>query len=594
MQNLKSQPAGMFLEVFQRLLDDVYKQATPFITTRHTDLSRDIIYVTRRFKHEGVSFFTKTLPLLYKSLLKGLESGLFRRPDNFRGWKGSLPAFMRGFFSHVFSIEGALRRTVEPTVVKLIAQVCQFFYKIRQPFTPNQVYLFSKRFKQTDLSARINRPISHLSYRILNKARELITMLFSSFDPSDILPRHGPGAVASGEKSSEKKQFKRLYRSIHNVYPYPDYFFTRLSFSGAAYMELTRMGDPIAKLTFVPKDSRGPRVISMEPLEVQFVQQGLMRRLYEHVESHPLTMRRINFSDQTVNQRFALIGSITGEYATIDLKDASDLVSLDLVKELFRDTDLLRYLIGTRSTSVLLPDKDVWRLNKFASMGSALCFPIEAIVFFALAKAIGEMCDVNSSVYVYGDDIICQPQLARLIIELFPVFGLQVNSDKSFLEGKFRESCGTDWYNGESVRPIFCRTLLAGKHDVQDTLSLIALTNNLFDSHYYGTSSFLKAYIERKLGRRLPHIKKDSHLIGFHSYDPTPRLKTRYNQKLQRLEVWSLGIRTKKTEFNSGYHDEDREYFRKLTQGWNPDFLSHRYTERHCVTFSMSYKEVEH
>lgn len=38
--------------------------------------------------------------------------------------------------------------------------------------------------------------------------------------------------------------------------------------------------------------------------------------------------------------------------------------------------------------------------------------------------------------------------------------GFEVNRDKTFLFGPFRESCGTDWYQGVDVRPIVLDTSL--------------------------------------------------------------------------------------------------------------------------------------
>jgi hypothetical protein len=77
-------------------------------------------------------------------------------------------------------------------------------------------------------------------------------------------------------------------------------------------------------------------------------------------------------------------GSVSGEIATIDLSDASDRVSLALVEELFGfNPGFLRFLKLSRSPFAQLPGGELVLLNKFASMGSALTFPVEAMVFTA-------------------------------------------------------------------------------------------------------------------------------------------------------------------------------------------------------------------
>jgi hypothetical protein len=66
---------------------------------------------------------------------------------------------------------------------------------------------------------------------------------------------------------------------------------------------------PQARVCLVPKDSRGPRIISCEPAELMFIQQGIMRKLYSHLETHHLTAGQINFTDQSINRNLALLAS---------------------------------------------------------------------------------------------------------------------------------------------------------------------------------------------------------------------------------------------------------------------------------------------
>jgi hypothetical protein len=116
------------------------------------------------------------------------------------------------------------------------------------------------------------------------------------------------------------------------------------------------------------------------------------------------------------------------------------------------------------------------RLAKFASMGSALTFPIEAmvfstVVFMAIASAEAEygsegqraLVDTDlimrhrSGVRVYGDDIVVPVRFVHRVVEYLEAFGFRVNSNKSFWTGKFRESCGKEFYDGHDVSVVRVR-----------------------------------------------------------------------------------------------------------------------------------------
>jgi len=84
----------------------------------------------------------------------------------------------------------------------------------------------------------------------------------------------------------------------------------------------------------------------------------------------------VNLRDQSVNQRYALLGSIDGSLATIDLSSASDTVSYALVMSLLPSGwfDLLDLF---RSECVEVPG-GVIELEKFSSMGNAYTFELRA------------------------------------------------------------------------------------------------------------------------------------------------------------------------------------------------------------------------
>jgi hypothetical protein len=361
-------------------------------------------------------------------------------------------------------------------------------------------------------------PSQQWAERLVSTAREIITRVTSGIDVSEFSPRHGPGAVATGEKTWEKWNFSTLYSDLDQFWPFSEYFHaslshfeTRLSenrLTGARFLE-----HGTAKVVLVPKDSRGPRLISCEPLAYQWIQQGIAQLLVKHIERYPLTRRRINFADQSINQNYARWGSLGANWVTMDLKDASDRVGLDLTIELFADSHILPWLLASRSRSTKLPNGDVIPLKKFAPMGSALCFPVEALIFWSLAVAAivvrsrelfpngnvrHQLEKAAETVKVYGDDVICMKEDYLHIREAFELAGLKVNDSKCFTQGPFRESCGVDAYNGIDVTPVYIRRVTSSDGPtITNIPSWVEYHNELYLRGYWRTCGRIRSILKK-------------------------------------------------------------------------------------------------
>lgn len=202
------------------------------------------------------------------------------------------------------------------------------------------------------------------------------------------------------------------------------------------------------KISFVPKTAKTLRTIAVEPLLNGFVQKGIDLELRKKLLSVGLDL-----SDQGINQEFARQGSISDSedgFVTIDLSSASDSVSIELCRYLLPD-DWFRLLWRTRSPSFIL-DSKVYPYDKMCSMGNGFCFPLETLLFAAACISSG--CGTPGVDFtVYGDDIIVRKRYAHSVLATLKHWGFTVNRDKTFLEGPFRESCGSDWFGGEDVRP---------------------------------------------------------------------------------------------------------------------------------------------
>lgn len=523
------------------------------------EILRDRETAVSRLSYEGISFATKCLPLLGRSFDRSLELGHFVGCPAFKrqGRKGTLPRFLGGLFSLVFHANGNVRSDADVFAIRFIRQFCYAFYKLTSAFSPEMVNKAVENFIQVDESLQRPDYSGKRLHRLevtgmLRNGRTLIKRVLDRSDPWDILPRHGPGAVAKGEKQEQKWSFKTYYEDLHAEFPFHEFFVaSRPGLFGTERISAPKVREEfgVAKLFFVPKDSRGPRTISMEPLEYQFVQQGLRRILQRVIEAHPLTAGHVNFSKQEVNGDLALSSSKDRSYATIDMKEASDRLSVWLVAELFQDLpNWVKCLMASRSPATRLPNGKDFYIRKFAPMGSAVCFPVESLCFYALCVGaiIWEhnlsLREAAHCVYVYGDDIIVPSKYYDTVTRLLPLVDLKVNEDKSFVKGLFRESCGVDAYDGELVTPIRVKDLPAEDRIDGDRLrSLVDLGNNLYLSGYFRCASYVTELAESYVGK-LPHIPIgwECGYLAWQSWTcRVPNMfgaKRRYNQDLQHVE----------------------------------------------------------
>lgn len=549
--DVQNSRSDIYVALFCELLRD-----DPLHLTTPKSLQRDCLTVEARTAAEGLSFLTKTLPLLGKAVIAGLESMRFYRPREFKRSHDSAnrPAFMQAYFKRIFDESGDLLDSADPEAVKHVLQVCMFGYKLKLPYTVEQEARVIESFVSTERELDFVDDVE--SSAILAAASYVIRSVFDGFNHRDIVPRHGPGAVATGERLEDKWEFSRLFDAIHQVYPYYDYYVVgkgrELIDRLAWYKGLERAPTGVARVLLVPKDSRGPRLISCEPLEYQWIQQGLGRKLVSHLEAHKLTGGQVNFTRQEINRALALSASVDRAWATLDLKDASDRVSVRLVKELFRHVpDLLKALLGTRTTATTLPDGRVIALSKYAPMGSALCFPVEATVFYAIlvaaiSRATGKQpALVGKLVYVYGDDIVVPTEYAELCISALERFALKVNRAKCCIQGHFRESCGMDAFRGVQVTPTRLREPWHGGEPYSGPVyaSWISMRNDLARKGYERTSELLVKLIRGRYGK-VPWALPNSAFPGFECADfvsvvrrnVEQRIPTRYNERYQRPE----------------------------------------------------------
>lgn len=342
-------------------------------------------------------------------------------------------------------------------------------------------------------------------------------------------PKHGPGATADRLKGNQKWSFPTWPERLERLFPYREFAQHSILASSEYPRRLLPQDEEIpTRVILVPKTQVTPRIIAAEPTAMQYVQQALAAAIVDGLESHPVSSPYVGFSDQRPNQAMAHYASDGGSLATLDLSEASDRVPNWLVECLLEPWPTLNEAVqACRSTRAKLPDGEVIPLIKFASMGSALTFPVEAMVFSAITlTAIHRAVSLHVSkktltgplsdmVRVYGDDIICPSVAAETVIDSLEVFGFKVNRRKSFWTGLFRESCGREYWNARDVsvtriRHQFPRSL----RDAKEVASAVATRNLLYEAGFEKTVALYDAELTRILRGHFPVVEATSPLLG--------------------------------------------------------------------------------
>jgi hypothetical protein len=184
----------------------------------------------------------------------------------------------------------------------------------------------------------------------------------------------------------------------------------------------------------------------------------------------------------------------------------------------------------------VLPNGKVLTLNKFAPMGSCLCFPILALTVWAILTAAAPDTDTRESILVYGDDVIVPTAYAVNAMEQLESFGLKINRDKSCTSGLFRESCGMDAFKGVNVTPVRLRTVWSSTPSPDVYTSWIAYANSFYDKRYYHVYDAIVARLRAVFGP----IPGDDMNLSCPSLrevllDDRPK-RQRMNKSLQKLE----------------------------------------------------------
>lgn len=567
----------------------------------HTNLVSAVCLVRSReifakaHQARGLPFFTITLPECSKLLEKALEYGELdhERPPYHGGLNNvdQRPKLLHSLWARVFTDSGQLLAEPDIESISLLRQVYNLFKALEldcdQGYVDSTVRdwihienelprshpdtwdsenpVWSTRAghplqgggplvdadpRQEQLDLDPDEDILSPRYD-WDHFRALCGVMTSSLGEMDIWsirPKHGPGAVSEGGKV-RKYEFHTWPRKLQHVFPAD--WFTSHDLTDRTVCD----SEPPARMIAVPKTQKGPRLIAAEPSAHQWIQGGIWRWLEERVRSSFLGLS-IDFRSQENSRVLALEASKTQDYATVDLKSASDRLCTRLVEYVFQGhRDLLDALHASRSRSLKIPkgltsfhgSDDLYILRKFAPQGSACTFPIQTIVFtmiahMALCEADGDR-DLSqhgfrrraAEIRVFGDDIIIAKRAVGDLFYLLSELGLMVNKGKSFHKGRFRESCGMDAYDGVDVTPAKIRKIYQLSNP-ETLVSVIECSNNLYKKGMWRLADALLKTVPDSELKLIPVSRGVVGSVSLFTYnDAALTSRRRWNPDLHRV-----------------------------------------------------------
>jgi hypothetical protein len=585
-----------FLGLYRGILQD----AAVYYPIHRKEFEKDYVRLETLSTNMGERLFTMALPALGKCLDKAFSSGrldfggiALSRSVNRRTL---IPRLFRGFWSLMFADDGCLKHDIDPQLVQLFRTVllCGKKYLAECPDTAT----FAAVKEYFDVEQQLPPapdlwsgdgselsgigsesvidllPIHHGLFRssppnggdasLLRACQDVadrVSSLLGEFFPEEARFRHGPGAVSDIRTGrGYKYSFPSWTRKLQFVFPRELFGRSGGDWENDSIYRDVPFSMVSSRLIAVPKTQKGPRLIASEPTCNQWCQQAVRHSLTNAIRRTPIGLS-IDFSKQELSGELALTASKTGALATIDLSSASDRLSCFVVQRLFRSNlSYLRAFIASRTEylqqTIDKKSPKLHKLRKFASMGSALTFPVQSLCFLMVCVAAGKIAtdcplDLNSlkgllrQVRVYGDDLIVPVSWVPLVERLMTLLFLRVNRDKTFATGKFRESCGTDGYDGTIVSPTQVRRFYEESAPVT-IQSVVDASNNFYQVGLWRASHFLLRSLPSWARALIPTVGLSSGSFGFKSAMGLQiHSKIRWSESLHRWEYRTLKFSTK-------------------------------------------------
>lgn len=587
---------GFVSGLYAAMFDDIAVE----YPTLQRELMRDYKRISSAIDTHGVQFALITMPDYRKHFDKCLDSGLLTHTSmtHFGRYKNGspIPRLFKGLMLRVFDNVGVLRSSPDVRAIFWVRQLLGAVRRLKLACSDSSVWKQTDEFFKVDAAVRLpttswedptapsvdyrtlalrdfipapgnqfdlfgdelegQASITHELAETIQLVSDILVSDIGRFDPACWRARHGPGAV-SDQKGGYKYDFPNWPEKLATVFPYEDFGVHSYSalgdYGGTSPEPRSFLDEAPARLLVVPKTLKAPRLIASEPVSHQWCQQVLRDFLMSRTSQTTAGMF-VNFRRQDLSQQMVRSASRDGKLATVDLSAASDRISCFLVERIFRSTPSTLDAFKAVRTRWLLQEIDKHlpkysRIRKFSTMGSALTFPVQSLVFLAIALGCAlhtkgwvpskaSIRRMRGQVRVFGDDIIIPADSLGLLGNALETFGLKVNVDKTFGTGRFRESCGEDAFAGTSVATVnvneFPRKSAPGS-----VASSVDVHNNLFSHGLLCTAAYVRRTVTSVGKYFLPEVQPDSGDFGWNTYDVpnNKHLKRRWNKDLHRYEA---------------------------------------------------------
>lgn len=563
----------------------------------------DLQELTERVNARGLGVLLMTLPEIGKSYDKALSSGYFSAewPPELK--RTGSPAIFERLITASLRL-GEMDDELHPELV-FFTRCILYLYKKYEIDCPTEHTIASVReFIEVDRSLREpthkwENPtgFTHASVRrltfyqedlldgqptILKKGIRLLDIVASiatpknEYIPWDIHPRHGPGAVSDlskwGDKYVNLLTWPGKLAEIHDETYYRSH---AADLSGPFgwnssvlqlepdWIEVIEEADSFSgyevdsRLCAVPKTYKGPRLITIEGTANQYIQQGMLGWLRRNFS--PACRNSISFKDQSLSGSFALLASVDGRYATVDLSAASDRLSLWTVERAIKNPSLLGGLASCRASRVSIPGpllgeplgEDLW-LKKYAGMGNATTFPVQSYVYWlccvsaflateGLKATPVTIREASREIRVFGDDLIVPATSVPVLGLILGYLQLKVNVHKTHYQGRFRESCGVDAICGVDVTPFYLKSCRPTKK-AASLVAWVDARNNAYSKGLWILAKWFEDQLPVSTGKLIHRGPRSTGALTYLTFLPNfyQGKKARWNEELQRPESRGL------------------------------------------------------
>jgi hypothetical protein len=590
----------------------IFRDALYAYPTMEEALKKDQARLSRVVEKRGVRVYLVDLPSLGKHLDRCLSNGTYGCSGLPLGGKSSghaqVPSFLKELYLRVFDVRGSLKEDYDVQALYFLRQILygakktklrcsdeavrneidsfvrvdaslptpDSFWSEEAP-DPQQIVETFRGFAKSPLYLqRVSglpeekRADATRFLEYLDIVSGILSTTLGHYDFGEWNFRHGPGAISIKPASGNKYAWLNWSHRLESVFPYAYCGFSSLRewIDACKWFEASMASsvEPASRLIAVPKTLTKPRLIAAEPCEHQWCQQNIWDYFCSRSQRTWIS-RFVRFRDQTLNQELCKRGSRDGSLATVDLSSASDRVTCHAVGQLFRgNLGLLNALRATRTRYVVIEDdvadvNHVVELKKFSTMGSACTFPVESLMFLSIVLAavlatrrcrptLRGILSLEGNVAVFGDDIIVPVDSRELVERGLEMLDFQINRDKTFWNGYFRESCGVDCYAGEDVTPAYYQGPLYASRP-ESIAAAVEVSNNFYRRYMVNTSNAVASTLPRRTRTKgVALLPMDSGCVGLKSFvAPLPgaryggsQLRMRLNRNTQTTEFLAFGI----------------------------------------------------